>query len=118
MLQALRGVNMEFLLMIPIIFIIALIQTFYLFRGYRSYIKRNTWQIITHSLGVLGLISSLLITGYIIFLAISSSSYFCHGTGCQAAGYIYIFATPIAIGLLVISEILLAIGSVTEAEAP
>lgn len=109
---------MAFLFVVPIIFIIVLVQFFHIFKGNKSYVERGVFQGVFYIFGLLGLISTLFITSYVLFIVISSSSYFCHHTGCQAAGYVYLFATPITVCMFVISEIFLATGAGTEVETP
>ena len=90
-------------LVIPIVFLIVLVQlVLYVKNGPTNEASYGT----IHSFGLLGLFITLVISGFVSFYIIGSLPPFCKHTGCQAAGYLYIFAMPFIVIIFLISELL------------
>ena len=96
-----------FFLVIPIIFLIVVVQiVLYVKNGPTNEASYGT----IHCFGLLGLVITLVISGFLIFYIIGSMPPFCTHTDCQAVGYLYMFATPFVIVIFLISELLFFLG--------
>lgn len=95
-----------FFLAIPIAFLITLFQ---LIKIYKNRLKENVQNSVSHSFAIFCIFVVCLACALTIILAISAMPIFCQGTGCQAAGYIYMFATPFIILGSIVAEIIYSI---------
>ena len=97
-----------FFLAIPMVFLVTLIQLIYI---YKNRLKVKGKYNVINYFGIFCIFIIFVASGAAILFAISGMPPFCKGTGCQAVGYLYMFATPFMIVGLLVTEIIYSLCS-------